>query len=356
MDIDAAVASVFLDASPLEEIIGKLENSGTLGHAQKSSKLFGTPLYAATCARRQDLVRYLLDSGHGESNSCCELLKAAIVNDDLEMIDLLMCSRYGVSRSGDEFQIAIIEAARFGRATILKRLLDYILDHDLRIALQGGLWWAALRNHLDAARLLIERNANVNSKYIWDGEQLYDSVWNMSPAMLAAWMGHSGLLRFLLQANKTQDDWDGTVGENLQAAITGNQVESVQVILDEARKFGETARMPNVHEWTNLLHEGLELKCTDAILYLLKEENIFGWPDCVAKEFPAVTIDVLQQACPLGGASTFEMLLEAGEILNIPTTTAARAEPASPMSSSMFLSHRPWINITVSYQEVSSSV
>jgi len=48
----------------------------------------------------------------------------------------------------------MVEAARYSQATILKQLLGYVSDDDLQIVLQGGLWWTALRNHLEPAQIM----------------------------------------------------------------------------------------------------------------------------------------------------------------------------------------------------------
>jgi len=351
---DAAIASVLLKKFQGRDLITALNIPEG---AWVESKLFGTALYAAACTHGYDLARHLLSHANCHSispSTYCDLLKAAIRNDDLRMVMLIMDPRGGCPRSGETLQLAIIEAARFGRAAILRYLLVHLSKTDGRLALQAGLWWATLRSYVEVTRVLVlERGVDANSTCVWNGQSLDESAWNMSPLMLTAWAGHEKLLRFFLRAN-TKNEWRRNhAGQYFQAAITGNRVNSIKVIFQEVRTV-KGVRMPTTNEWARLLAEGLQLRCTDAVHYLLREEKVLGWPGDFATKFtklPAAMFDLMHEACSLRAAATVSMLLEAGvrdkkKGLLCPTARAPD-EAGGEGPAETFVSHRPWINVTV---------
>ena len=366
-DQDVAAASILLTSTKEKNVAHSRLHSWSIDEAAPASLLFGTPLYVAICARQHRLARHLLGHDASSTTTLYDGLKAATRNDDLDMVDLLLKSPSQAACTGEDFQLAIVEAARHGRAMILNRLLGLLKDDDRRVALQGSLWWAALHNHPDIARILVDEwDADADSKCVSDGRRLDDSPWNMSPAMLAAWMGHPDVLRFFLRANARRrgDRERGHAGQYFQAAITGNKVASIEVIFCEAgaATTSVTGSMPTMEEWAKLLCEGLELGCREAVHSLITQRRVLGWPGPAFRPtLSAGLYAVMRQACYLGDRATVAMLVEAGvpaEMKGEAGWSASAGLVEDPKARELmrptFVSHRPWVNITVTRWNESS--
>ena len=105
-------------------------------------------------------------------------------------------------KDGDDLATPLIIAARDGKLDFLKVLLRYEANIEARgtIKIESGefsevvedctaLWIAAVKGHFDVVRLLIEQNAEVDSR----------TSTNSTPLRAAAFKGHLGIVRCLVE-------------------------------------------------------------------------------------------------------------------------------------------------------------
>ncbi|CAH0032937.1 unnamed protein product [Clonostachys rhizophaga] len=157
----------------------------------------GTPLCAAVCANRNEIVQLLLQNG------------ANVNGTELS---------YG---------FALHQAAMGGQVTILQQLLDQGADvnvtgyNDNRTALQA----AVFHGRHDAVLQLLQHGAKVNET----GNQ-FDG-----PALtIAAAEGYSEIVHQLLEYDADMNAIDGSEGTALQAAASHGRSEIVQLLLNRA--------------------------------------------------------------------------------------------------------------------------
>jgi len=378
---DLLSASILL-ADPIYTTILPLEPNLNV------SAFFGTPLYAAVKARKHHFVKYLLDNGMDPDDDQYRPLEAAIQNKDVEMVKLIMDPQYRHPRGTVKFQMAISEAARVGDHDLVRLLLEYADLPNLAIAYQEGLRWAALRNYKQVASYLVRQGADVASMCFLDGESLICCPWTMSPLMIVAWRGYVEILRLFLEETRKGQGWSRSMADCLRAAITGDQPESIKVILEFADDI------VNLDELSRLLVEGVDLKSNRAVCHLIEGLNVLGYAGIFQVEDACTLGPVMYQACYNGNVGVVKALLtagfptntllssedldESGE-LNTPMLAAlgSRAEGSKevvqilrdwgapdvdiytisladlfktgilPKAPAEIISHRPWVNITV---------
>jgi ankyrin repeat protein len=221
--------------------------------------------------------------------------------------------------------------------------------------------------------------------------------------MIAAWMGYGELLKFLLAQNRSLEEWDRNLIGYLQAAISGDRQESVAKIFDAMKRFGGPVKLPTPDELSLLIWEGTVLKFNRAVRFLIEEIKVFGdLKDPKMRQSRALAL-IMHQACFQGNVEIVEVLLRAGfppdmvlvveylslvdegSELNTPMLAAlgSLADGCSevvqllrdwgapsvditktplaglfesrqlPKAPTTYISHRPWVNITVAQvQEV----
>ncbi|KAK8058115.1 hypothetical protein PG994_008563 [Apiospora phragmitis] len=96
--------------------------------------------------------------------------------------------------------------------------------------------------------------------------------------------------------------------ESANAAVAGNRVEELRVLL------GTKLLILDVYQWCNVLSDGANLDCTDAIIYLIEEAQVLDVPVVLnSGDLEAVYLsEVAGTLCSRGNYLAVEALIRAG--------------------------------------------
>ena len=124
----------------------------------------------------------------------------------------------------------LCSAAQHGKCATMRVLLEYGASTEassIDVDDETPLHWAALYGHLDAAALLLDRGARVNSC----------SRMCHRPLMFAAWNGHCDVLRFLLSRGADLDA-QNAYGHTADGWAVHNTQRAAAALLADVRRAG----------------------------------------------------------------------------------------------------------------------
>jgi len=239
-----------------------IESRGPLGTKDKPKPPQNTALYRAVDKGHFEVAKLLLDSG--ASPNWGTILYKASGWGELELVRLLL--EYGartgpyVGRTGTNSKrkganTALHEAAREGRTSVVRLLLDYDADIDARDAKdQTPLYLAAWNTYPHTVRLLLEESAD--TEVIARGGQ--------TALYKASGQGDEPTIRLLLRYGASTNIGRGFGGETcLYKASKSGHTEAVAALLE----YGADPNLPNN---TNILPTASKL---NAVIWLLKPEE-----------------------------------------------------------------------------------
>lgn len=179
--------------------------------------LTGEPLlYQAVASRDYDLTRRLLERGSakGEVNSLSRTspLVAAVQNEDLEMVDLLIKHGVDPSFAGEASESPLVVAAANGNLAIAHQLIAAGATLDTPALLAKSYQ----RRDDPLMSLLLNSGADPESTLPGTSERVFDS---------AVREGATGAVRTLLAAG-------AKIGDNLWAALLTGQDDLIRLILE----------------------------------------------------------------------------------------------------------------------------
>ncbi|KAI1337615.1 ankyrin repeat-containing domain protein [Xylariaceae sp. FL0016] len=172
--------------------------------------VLGTFLNNAIWGRQYDLARYILakSSERGDnryaSASFHEALPAAIINDDIKMVELLFEPAWNHNAHGPDFESAIRLAIQLGRTDITSFLLGRAGDEPMYHVSHDGLREACFNGDIDLVRRILDRHDDicidadqVCASNCWTHPDLFGDE-RATPVQVAAKEGHEELLRLLI--------------------------------------------------------------------------------------------------------------------------------------------------------------
>lgn len=292
---------------------------------KRSSKVFGTPLYAAVASADTDIVRQILDFRpellqRGVPN----LLSVAVVAGGQEMIDTLLPYQPPQDTS---LRSAILLCAREGDVGCAQTLLAYAQDGDEKSnavapwALQEGLHLASVEGDKDMIRCFLDHGAKLNADpslnpqpeqeagRARDGDrtQAGGLLVRPPPLSLAAWAGDGDFMRWLIENGASLNGQFSNLSPIL-GAILGDQVGTLKLLLElGASESWEPSswvlalslciEVHANHTFRHLVHEA---KVIDIALVDLEGEDDTGLGSLVEK------------LCEVGNVEAFDILVEVG--------------------------------------------
>ena len=183
-----------------------------------------TPLMAAALYADADVLELLLKAGADVNATnkagATALLRAATFEDKVR---LLVAKGADVKARSSMGNSAMILAARKpGNSGTVKFLLDHGADPDATNAFNATVLMAAVAaDDLDTVRLLLDRGANVNGRPNPGTENFFWGGWR-TPLMWAAFQGDETLCKLLLERGAKVNDFVETGGALAQAAWGGH--------------------------------------------------------------------------------------------------------------------------------------
>ncbi|KAH4059332.1 hypothetical protein HBI25_106250 [Parastagonospora nodorum] len=224
-------------------------------------------LHVAVILKFSALVEYLLENGrdgdvHKEDSIGFQPLYYACRNDDGGIVDTLLGASADINyTSSSEHPAALFAAAKFGRPTILKTLLDRDADLDAISPDHGTALYAAIENNDNTiAQLLLSHGADVNvtsengrralniGAFVGnlDGVRLLvaneadidpdEDYWYGSALGAAARNGHSEMVEYLLSKGWSAHRSMKTYGNFLTAAAMYNHLGVVDILLKKEER------------------------------------------------------------------------------------------------------------------------
>lgn len=274
---------------------------------------FGTPLYAAVKAQKPALVQQILSSGVLISVDNFKPVAAAVQNEDMDILNLLLEWQYRVSPHQPHVLAVIEVAASLNKPTFMHIMLDFhcleqpdgfsIARRDWQLG--RALLRAVFGNHVEVARLLIDNDAPFPTMDRPEKEiGLGSSMGGTKPTLveITAWQGHLDMLRLLLRHNAL------VTIDSARADVAGNLVDALRVLL-----AANILRLDKF-KWCNVLSDGGRLDCTAAMLYLIEETRVLDIPGILNSGDPEAVYlsEVAGTLCSRGNYLAVEALIRAG--------------------------------------------
>ena len=208
------------------------------------------------------------------------------------------------TKDGDQFTTPLIIASRNGNLASVKVLLRYKADMEARGSVKvedevvtgcTPLWTAAVSGHLDIAKILIERNADVNGRTSSNSTPLRAAAYfgrldivsclvengadvnarnkyENTPLMIACYNGHSQVVTYLIESGANIDLQDKEGNTALHWTIYKDHFE----IAKELVALG-APQLPNIQLFTPLLLASNNCKI-DMVEYFIKR------PECTKEQ------------------------------------------------------------------------
>lgn len=187
---------------------------------------FGTALQCAAKQGHYDITRLLLEAGLDVKKEHLRdgtALQAAAFKGQDEIVQLLLDPKYKYDCFGEEYEEAILCAARGGHLRLFQFLLGHGKIKSPTVLENRILIEAAEYGHEDIVRVTLDNGANPNHS------ECARSYWR--PLELAALRGHARIVRLLLAAGATR--LQGARRDTLYLAARGGFKEVVQILLDD---------------------------------------------------------------------------------------------------------------------------
>ncbi|KAK8862183.1 ankyrin-1-like isoform X1 [Apiospora arundinis] len=273
-----------------------------------NSEHFGTPLYAAIKAHRNELAHALLDWMRRENRQdAYDCLRAAVLTNNVAMLPRLLHDAQHLLGDGERNSLkeALLEAANLGYVDAASHLLRRakeaypdMIDPDF---LAQSVHNASLWGHIDYLEFLVQQT-DVDLE-----AQPRGAGFRANALMVAAWRGNTELLHWLLARGvRNGDAGDEYSYGPLEAAIAGDRPESLRILFAAGIGTDTVAE-----EWDEYFNHVLALHSNEAFRYLVIEEAA-----TLARDPPDFRY-WMATACAGGHFGTFEVLLDAGVVADI---------------------------------------
>ncbi|KAK7963546.1 hypothetical protein PG988_010520 [Apiospora saccharicola] len=292
-------------------------------HLHDPNPNLGTPLYAAVKAQKPALVQRLISNFDSMSTDNLKLVAAAVQNDDMDMLNLLLEWQNRLSPN-QPHAIRVIEvAASLNRPTIIQNVLDLhgldgcsITDRDR--AMRRALMRAVLNKDVEAARLLIDNGAPFatmdHSDLGWDPDRPDLGSYARDPdtttlVEIAAWQGHLEMLQLLFSRIALVNM------KSAEAAMAGNHVGALQTLL-----AAHPSRFLR-HKWVDILLDAALLDSTAVMAYLIDGVRVLDIPEILSRCYHPHSRDTMEadhlgevagRLCSRGNYLGVEALIRAG--------------------------------------------
>jgi len=194
-----------------------------------------TALHWAAHRNSADLVEMLVEAG-ADTNATNEYgvtpLSLAAQNGGLAALEHLIKAGANIDGALPSGETPLMTAARVGAGDLVKSLLDHGADVNLAEQLKGqtALMWALSEQHLDVARLLVERGANVRAA----------SSGGFTPLLFAARMGNLEAVKMLLAAGSNIEEEASNGGTPLLVATLRGHAALAMYFLDHGADANTT--------------------------------------------------------------------------------------------------------------------
>jgi hypothetical protein len=132
-----------------------------------------------------------------------------------------------------------LRTAREGQVAVVKWLLEKGAEIQVKDRYGGALSWAAWNGHEAVVKLLLNNNADVDSK----------NIWQETPLLCAAANGHEAVVKLLLNNNADVKSRDRREQTPLLWAVMGGHETVVKILLDNG---ADTDTKEAVFGWTAL--------------------------------------------------------------------------------------------------------
>ena len=187
-----------------------------------------TALHWAAHRNSAELVEVLIEAG-ADANATNEYgvtpLSLAAQNGGLAALEHLIKAGANVDGALPSGETPLMTAARVGAGDVVKSLLDHGADVNLaeQLKAQTALMWALSEQHIDVARLLVERGANVRAA----------SSSGFTPLLFAARMCNLEAVQMLLAAGSHIEEEASNGGTPLLVATLRGHADLAMYFLEQ---------------------------------------------------------------------------------------------------------------------------
>lgn len=288
---------------------------------KRSSKVFGTPLYAAVASADTDMVSQILDfRPELLQRGVANLLSVAVVAGGQEMVNALL--PYHPPRD-TSLRSAILLCAREGFVGCARTLLTYAQDGDEKSnavaqwALQEGLHLASLEGDMGMIRCFLDHGAKLNADptptpqpepeagRARDGDRTQSGglLVRPPPLSLAAWAGDGDFMTWLIENGASINGQFSNLSPIL-GAILGDQVGTLKQLL----QLGASAQW-DPSSWVLALSLCIEVHANHAFRYLIHNAKVIDIPSIDLESDDDGGIgSLVEKLCEVGNVEAFDIL------------------------------------------------